>query len=595
MSNLLRTCCALLIALASPAVSLRAQTVANLGFEERSLLDPTRPATWSVGAPAGYAAELDSVAAHGGRLSLRIRQTSAATRFAVANQVIPVSAARGKRVRLRGWIRTEGVTRGQAAFWMRVDGPGNRSLAFDNMAGRGASGTSPWTRYEIELPVDSAATGVIFGALDNGDGTAWFDDVEIALDGVPYDPATARAWEATPAQAAWVRRHAIPLRTDAPGGDDADLRALRPLVAGARIVALGEGTHGTREFFRAKHRLVQWMVEREGVTVFTIEANMPEARRVNEYVLTGRGDPRAALAGLYFWTWNTEEVLALMEWMRAYNASGRGRVEFWGFDMQFPGVAADSVRAFVARADPAFLPQADSASAIATSAFEAVRRGGRADSVQARVWRDAAARVLAHLAANRTTYLARFDTMQVDWAEQNARIVEQAARTMLAGPASRDSSMAENVAWIAAHHPTGTRMVLWAHNGHVSRAPGAMGAHLDHRFGSAYRVFGFAFGEGEYTAIGPRGLASYPAAAPEAGSVESVLRSTGMPRFVLDLRGAAEEENGAWLAAPHAFRSIGAGAMEHPFRDTPVARYFDALVYFDQTTPSRPLPRGPMR
>ncbi|HEX6749938.1 MAG TPA: erythromycin esterase family protein [Longimicrobium sp.] len=593
MSNpLLRTCtCLAIVVLGAAAVPLRAQGSANFGFEERSLVDPARPARWSTGGGAGFAFALDSAAAHGGRFSLRISRDPTGSGFAVANQTIPIALARGKRVRLRGWIRTADVTTGQAAFWMRVDGPANRPLAFDNMMGRGAKGTTPWTRYEIELPVDSAATGVMFGALYAGDGSVWYDDVEIALDGVPFDPASIRAWEPAPAQAAWVRRHAISLATDDPTAGDADLRALHPLVEGARIVALGEATHGTREFFRAKHRLVRWMVEREGVTVFAIEANMPEARRVNEYVLTGRGDPRAALAGLYFWTWNTEEVLALIEWMRAYNASGRGRVEFWGFDMQYASVAADSVRAFVARADPAFLPTVDSAYALADSATAGMRRGRPAVAAMAPAWRDAAARVVAHLAANRASYLTRFDSMQVAWAEQNARIVEQAASMDLPNGASRDSSMAVNVAWIVAHQPPGTRIALWAHNGHVARDGAWMGGYLDRRFGSAYRVFGFAFGEGDYTAVGSRGLRAYPAAAPAPGSVESVLRRVGMPRLVLDLRGAARERDGAWLAEPHLFREIGAGAMDVQFIERRVAGRFDALIYFDHTTPSRLLPR----
>ncbi|HEX8903767.1 MAG TPA: erythromycin esterase family protein, partial [Longimicrobiaceae bacterium] len=291
-------------------------------------------------------------------------------------------------------------------------------------------------------------------------------------------------------------------------------------------------------------------------------------------------------------TWNTEEVLALIEWMRAYNASGRGRVEFWGFDMQNPTVAADSVRAFVARADPAFLPSLDSAYALSSAAFQASRQDGPPAPAQGAEAHAAAARVLAHLVAGRPGYLARFDTAQVDWAEQNARIVEQAAGMRLPNGASRDSSMAANVAWIAAHQPAETRMVLWAHNGHVARAPGWMGSYLDRRFGRSYRVFGFAMGEGEYTAIGPRGLAAYPAAPPAPGSVESVLRGLGIPGLVLDLRGAAAERDGAWLAEPHLLRSIGARAIDAQFMEMPVGTRFDALIYFDRTTASRPLPRS---
>ena len=68
---------------------------------------------------------------------------------------------------------------------------------------------------------------------------------------------------------------------------------------------MGEATHGTHEFFQLKHRMLEFLVERMGFTVFGIEANWPESLAVNDYVLNGNGDPAKALAGFYFWTWNT--------------------------------------------------------------------------------------------------------------------------------------------------------------------------------------------------------------------------------------------------------------------------------------------------
>src|SRR5204863_6439007 len=86
-------------------------------------------------------------------------------------------------------------------------------------------------------------------------------------------------------------------------------------------------------------------------TIFSIEANMPEAYRLNDYVLNGKGDPAALIKGMYFWTWSTEEVLDMVQWMREFNQSGKGRVEFTGFDMQTPDVATGIVSDFVARVD----------------------------------------------------------------------------------------------------------------------------------------------------------------------------------------------------------------------------------------------------
>jgi erythromycin esterase-like protein len=159
----------------------------------------------------------------------------------------------------------------------------------------------------------------------------------------------------------WMKRSARPFDTCMPSEKIQDLRALRDLVGNARIVALGEGTHGTREFFQLKHRITQYLATDMGFTVFAIEANLPEAWKVNDYVLGGPGDPRALLDGMYFWTWNTEEVLEMVEWMRHFNASKRGRIEFTGFDMQAPDTAAAIVRRFLAGRDPAWADSVDRA------------------------------------------------------------------------------------------------------------------------------------------------------------------------------------------------------------------------------------------
>lgn len=153
----------------------------------------------------------------------------------------------------------------------------------------------------------------------------------------------------------WIRAHAIPLQTVEAGHGFDDLQPLAKVVGDARIVALGEATHGTREFFQLKHRLIEFLASQKGFTIFSIEANMPEAHRVNDFVLNGNGDPKQLLKGMYFWTWDTEEVLDMILWMREFNRSGKGRIEFTGFDMQTPNVSMDIVRAFVKEHHPSYL------------------------------------------------------------------------------------------------------------------------------------------------------------------------------------------------------------------------------------------------
>ncbi len=177
----------------------------------------------------------------------------------------------------------------------------------------------------------------------------------------------ASAADPKPDELSWLRHHAIEFKTCEPGGGVEDLMPLKELIGDARIVALGEGTHGTREFFQMKHRLVEFLAREMGFAIFSIEASMPEAYRLNDFVLTGKGDPKELIKGMYFWTWNTQEVLDMVLWMREFNKSGKGRIEFTGFDMQTPKVAAQIVQDFVDKVDPEYAK-------VVTETYAAVKR-----------------------------------------------------------------------------------------------------------------------------------------------------------------------------------------------------------------------------
>ncbi len=153
---------------------------------------------------------------------------------------------------------------------------------------------------------------------------------------------------------AWLLENAIPFDTAEPGGDYDDLMPLKDIIGDARIVALGEATHGTREFFLMKHRLLEFLVKEMDFNIFAIEATWPESNLVNDYVFTGQGDPAERLEGLYFWTWNTQEVLDMILWMRTHNEDpgDAPTVSFLGFDMQFPGMAMDNLIAYLEQVDP---------------------------------------------------------------------------------------------------------------------------------------------------------------------------------------------------------------------------------------------------
>lgn len=153
----------------------------------------------------------------------------------------------------------------------------------------------------------------------------WFDD-----SAQPLEPGVVAA----------IRRQAHPLGTVEPGqGGLEELRFLKPLLAGKRLVAAGEATHGTHEFFAMKHRLFEFLVSEMGYTVLAAPAPYEAGLAAGRYVADGAGQPEDALRQIDNWAWSTKESLALLRWMRDYNQQQplRPKLKFYGFDGYVPG------------------------------------------------------------------------------------------------------------------------------------------------------------------------------------------------------------------------------------------------------------------
>ena len=405
-----------------------------------------------------------------------------------------------------------------------------------------------------------------------------------------------------PVQAsAWLKAHAIPITTHRPGSGFADLQPVKAIVGDARIVSLGEATHGTSEFFEMKHRMFEFLVREMGFTVFAIEAEWAEAARVNEYVQTGRGDSHRLLSGLYFWTWRTPEVLGLIEWMRAYNANPANtrKLSFVGVDAQFPTLAMDTTIAFLGRVDPA----------LATSAREnytclrpysndmtgTTRQRYREvpDSVRLPCFAKVR-QVHLDIEANRARIVAATSPADYEFGLRAARLVVQgeAVRAERWYDA-RDLYMAENAAWWLEQSGPGARMVIWAHNYHVSTQQPWMGQYLRTQFGPDMRVFGFTFYQGSFTAVnldgGPFG--TYTVGPPSTNSYEHLFHGAGLARFILDLRPAATDPAAHWLKGPLTTREMGCchrpSVSDYGVHSISLPAAYDAVIHFEHSTATK--------
>ncbi|MDX1394208.1 MAG: erythromycin esterase family protein [Gemmatimonadota bacterium] len=405
--------------------------------------------------------------------------------------------------------------------------------------------------------------------------------------------------EVTPEIVAWLRSSVAPFETVEVRDDRHDLQAFGEMVGSARIVSLGEATHGTREFFAMKHRILDYLVREKGFTIFAIEATWPEMNRIDDWV-KGAGQPSDAetlLAGQYFWTWNTETVFDLMHWARDYNLTEGAAepVSVLGFDMQFPGMAIHNVRAVLEPIDP-------DGAAFAAGEYECLPANDPSGSFSARyddasVIAQAACRgridaVHDYLVANRSSLETMSSSESFARALQSARLVQQ-FEDFAAGrsPGARDLYMAENVDWLLEQAGPDARAVLWAHNGHVRDAPGWMGSYLRAEHGSDMVIVGFDFDRGSFTAVatlpgGVGGLQEHTVGPAPAGSYESYFRAAGEPRFFLDLRGRGYASPAtSWLAGPRLMRAVGAVYTplepERFFLNVAMPQQFDVMIYIE--------------
>lgn len=404
---------------------------------------------------------------------------------------------------------------------------------------------------------------------------------------------------------AWIKANAIRLQTVLPGQGFADLRPLEAIVGNARVVGLGEATHGTKEFFQLKHRLLEFLVEKKGFTLFGMEAGMPEASLLDDYVLTGKGDPAEVLATLYP-VWNVEEVLAMIRWMRAYNANPAHpkKLRFYGFDMQERKRTYACVKAWLDEEDSGEAVHLASLNDRMSELLGAT--AGNSSSERLKAWQDLAQEVDAiaqhqekRVAVSSPAGPAGVARLQI----QNLRLLAQfAAFRGDANRSLRDQFMATNVAWKLAQDP-GAKMVLWAHNGHIAYCPEAkygvdpMGWYLRRSMGSAYRNFGFAFRDGAFRAwdLGPerKGAMTFTVTPQAKGTLDAALGATNLPILALDLRRLPEQGPvREWFEAPQGTWDVGDGYSptfaDRFLQKEPITAYYDALLFVSRTTAATP-------
>ena len=387
---------------------------------------------------------------------------------------------------------------------------------------------------------------------------------------------------------AWIRERAIPLRTLNAGSGFDDMARLKPVLMNARIVGLGESTHGTSEFQRVKHRLLEFLVKEMGYTAFAMEAGYSEAEPMNDYVLHGKGNRADMLTKLGYVAWDMEEFAAMVDWMRAYNRTvpEARKVRFYGVDIYRNSIGRAKVMAAVRRVLPAAAAAADSLFRVLAEQERLWPRWDTTVIVAARAPLDTLA---GRLNARRHAAPAVLKPAEWDEVIQLVEVMRQWAVRR-----HRDQYMAQNLAYLIDREAPGTKFVFWAHDDHITLDSLSMGYFLRQRYGDGYYAVGLYFNQGTYLtrAIFPLGDFKIQTQPPATeGMLEWFLARAELPRFFLDLRAPSRTPSvDSWL---HTSREAFAGGWASEYsvgiNDTlKVREWYDGLLFVSESTPTHP-------
>ena len=408
-------------------------------------------------------------------------------------------------------------------------------------------------------------------------------------------------------------------------GSPEDFDPLLALVGDARMVLIGEASHGTHEFYRIRAAITKRLIAEKGFTAVAAEADWPDAYRVNRYVRGAGDDADAAEALGGFvrfpqWMWRNADVLDFVGWLRDYNdalAKGEPKAGFYGLDLYSMHASMDAVLKYLDVVDPMAARRARDRYACFDrfgddpQTYGYATTSGLAPSCESEVVAQ-----LVELRRSAREYASRDHRVSPDdlfYAEQNARLVanaEEYYRAMFGSRVSswnlRDQHMAETLGALdtfLTHGARAPRIVVWAHNSHLGDARATevsrsgelnVGQLARERYGHDVRLIGFSTYTGTVTAASDWDQpAERKIVRPAlAGSWEALFHEMGGPNFMLDLRA----ETGETSRRPRLQRAIGViyrpeSERQSHYYHASLHRQFDALLHYDVTRAVEPLER----
>ncbi|MBD2059740.1 erythromycin esterase family protein [Oculatella sp. FACHB-28] len=408
-------------------------------------------------------------------------------------------------------------------------------------------------------------------------------------------------------------------------GAEQDYNSLLELIGEARFVLIGEASHGTHEFYQQRADLTKQLIQEKGFVAVAVEADFPNADRVNRFV-RGIGEDATAIDALDdfqdfpLWMWRNTDVLNFVDWLRQYNDTlpeYGAKVGFYGLDLYSMYASMEAVLKYLEQVDPEAAKQARHRYSCFDQAGEDSQSYGYATTFGLTTpCEDEAINQLMELQRHKGEYAQRDGRVAEDdffYAEQNARLVKNAEayyRSVFQDRESswnvRDRHMAETLDHLTAHlnrQGKQPKIVVWAHNSHLGDARATdmkkagewnLGQLVRERYGQEAVLIGFTTYSGTVAAAShwgdPVEVKQVRPALP--GSYEAVFHQVELPQFWLNLR----QDNSAITGLQKARLERAIGVVYSPrterrshYFKAQLPAQFDAVIHIDHTHAVEPL------
>lgn len=413
----------------------------------------------------------------------------------------------------------------------------------------------------------------------------------------------------------WIEKNAIEIHSIEPSGEDKDLRGLSPVLKNKKIIGLGDATHGTKEFFVLKNRIIEYLIKNENCTAIALELPLDCGVKINNYVRTGEGDINGLLKEAWWWH-RTEDIKNFLVWLKDYNLNlpDNKKVSFYGFDSQVRGDNTYQIFEYYKKVDPRFeenvKPIYDFIAELYIdnySFFTPYRTHKYEESVD---------KLKSLLEKNKEQYIS--NSSKEEYLLAKARVNTFAGligmtKDDLSYSKIRSVTNIENIKLIAEMQAPESKLVVWAHNGHICSDEYVMqellnfgtgngfykentitketllGCMLREEFGDKYFNIGFEFYSGGFTAIEFRKkIKEFTVSAPENNAMSYLLNKAKVKGdcYFLELnKDKMSKEAYQYFNSVQFCHEIGAAYVSRYVKKVPMSSY-NALIFLRSTSAS---------